>query len=40
MLSYFPLGVVDGVWDLIESVLEGFPACSWIYGQSYYFGTV
>ena len=24
VLSFFPLDVLDGVWDLIESVSEGF----------------
>ena len=24
MVSFFPLGVLDGIWDLIESVSEGF----------------
>ena len=24
VLSFFPLGVLDGIWDLIESVSEGF----------------
>ena len=24
MLSFFPLDVLDGIWDLIESVSEGF----------------
>ena len=24
MLSFFPLGVLDEIWDLIESVSEGF----------------
>ena len=24
MLSFFPLDVVDEIWDLIESVSEGF----------------
>ena len=23
-LSFFPLDVLDGIWDLIESVSEGF----------------
>ena len=26
MLSLFPLDVLDEIWDLIESVSEGFPA--------------
>ena len=24
VLSFFPLDVLDGIWDLIESVSEGF----------------
>ena len=24
VLSFFPLDVLDGIWDLIESVFEGF----------------
>ena len=24
MLSFFPLDVLDGIWDVIESVSEGF----------------
>ena len=24
LLSFFPLDVLDGIWDLIESVSEGF----------------
>ena len=24
VLSFFPLDVLDGIWDLIESVTEGF----------------
>ena len=26
MLSLFPLDVLDEIWDLIQSVSEGFPA--------------
>ena len=37
VLSFFPLDVLDEIWDLIESVSEGFltfscrdsPACFW-----------
>ena len=25
VLSFFPLDVLDEIWDLIESVSEGFP---------------
>ena len=28
MLSFFPLDVLDEIWDLIESVSEGFPTFS------------
>ena len=24
VLTFFPLGVLDGIWDLIDSVSEGF----------------
>ena len=30
VLSYFPLDVLDGIWDLIESVSEGFRTYSFI----------
>ena len=30
VLSYFPLDVLDGIWDLIESVSEGFLTYSFI----------
>ena len=29
VLSFFPLDVLDEIWDLIESVSEGFPTYSW-----------
>ena len=29
MLSFFPRDVLDGIWDLIESVSEGFPTYSY-----------
>ena len=29
MLSFFPRDVLDEIWDLIESVSEGFPTYSW-----------
>ena len=33
MLSFFPLDVLDEIWDVIESVFEGFPSYSlYIYG--------
>ena len=28
VLSFFPLDVLDEIWDLIESVSEGFLTCS------------
>ena len=28
-LSFFPLDVLDGIWDLIESVSEGFLTCTY-----------
>ena len=31
MLSFFPLDVLDEVWDLIESVSEGFLTYSFKY---------
>ena len=31
VLSFFPLDVLDEIWDLIESVSEGFLTYSWIY---------
>ena len=30
MLSFFPLDVLDGILDLIESVSEGFLTCSYV----------
>ena len=38
MLSFFPLDVSDEIWDLIESVSEGFLTCSFIF--IYYFGML
>ena len=29
VLSFFLLDVLDGIWDLIESVSEGFLTYSW-----------
>ena len=29
MLSFFPQGVLDEIWDLIESASEGFPSYSY-----------
>ena len=31
VLSFFPLDVLDGIWDLIESVSEGFITYSYTY---------
>ena len=31
VLSFFPLGVLGGIWDLIESVSEGFLTYSYMY---------
>ena len=30
VLSFFPLYVLDGIWDLIESVSEGTLTYSWV----------
>ena len=30
VLSFFPLDVLDEIWDLIGSVPEGFPTYSWL----------
>ena len=30
--SFFPRGVLDEIWDLIESVSEGFPTYSYVGG--------
>ena len=43
LLSFFPLDVLDGIWDLIESVSEGFLTYSCIgnYGQTrVYFSLI
>ena len=34
VLSFFPLDVLDEIWDLIESVFEGFLTYSWLFIQS------
>ena len=34
MLSFFPRDVLDEIWDLIESVSEGFPTYS-LLGEAY-----
>ena len=31
VLSFFPLDVLDKIWDLIESVSEGFLTYSYVY---------
>ena len=33
MLSFFPLDVLDEIWDVIESVSEGFLTYSWVYSH-------
>ena len=33
VLSFFPLDVLDEIWDLIESVSEGFLTYSTFYGS-------
>ena len=35
VLSFFPLDVLDGIWDLIESVSEGFLTYSLVRTFSY-----
>ena len=30
VLSFFPLDVLDEIWDLVESVSEGFLTYSWL----------
>ena len=30
MLSFFPRDVLDEIWDLIESVSEGFPTYTYL----------
>ena len=35
VLSFFPLDVLDGIWDLIESVSEGFLTYSLILAFHY-----
>ena len=34
MLSFFPLDVLDEIWDLIESVSEGFLTYSWLWSTT------
>ena len=34
MQSFFPRAVLDEIWDLIESISEGFPTYSYLYRQS------
>ena len=33
MFSFLPRDVLDEIWDLIESVSEGFPPYSWLYAE-------
>ena len=35
VLSFFPLDVLGGIWDLIESVSEGFLTYSYAQGQGH-----
>ena len=35
VLSFFPLDVLDELWDLIESVSEGFLTYSFIHSNIY-----
>ena len=35
VLSFFPLGVLDEIFNLIESVSEGFPS----YSSMYFYGS-
>ena len=35
VLSFFPLDVLDGIWDLIESVSEGFLTYSQLSSRSH-----
>ena len=37
VLSFFPLDVLDGIWDLIESVSEGFLTYSFIHLSFIYY---
>ena len=37
VLSFFPLDVLDEIWDLIESVSEGFLTYSWVPGHGLFF---
>ena len=30
VLSFFQLDILDEIWDLTESVSEGFLTCSWV----------
>ena len=34
MLSFFPRDVLDEIWDLIDSVSEGFPFYSYLLNNS------
>ena len=39
VLSFFPLDILDGIWDLIESVSEGFLTYSCKYRCEYAVST-
>ena len=36
MLFFFPLDVLDEIWDLTESVSEGFLTYSYLFDQFFY----
>ena len=40
MLSFFPLGVLDEILNLIESVSEGFPSYFCYGGRDYMYTSV
>ena len=43
MLSFFPRDVLDEIWDLIESVSEGFPSYFYLkllLSESKFSGTI
>ena len=40
VLSFFPLDVLDEIWDLIESVSEGFLKISYVFFGHVYSSTL
>ena len=40
VLSFFPLDVLDEIWDLIESVSEGFLTYSLLFDTCHFFDSV